>query len=213
MLVAGVDEAGRGPVIGPMVVSGVLVEDSSIESLTRMGVTDSKCLTPSQRSRLFSHIIEVAKKVISLEVPPSEIDDAVCSVGLNELEACKMAEIVNELQPDVAYLDAADPYPEKFYERVKKYLSCNARIIVEHNADKKYVVVGAASIVAKVIRDSRMNELKVYGEIGSGYPQDPRTIEFLRCWVREKGCLPPFARKTWKTARRILEETFQKKLI
>lgn len=207
------DEAGRGPVIGPMVVSGVLVEESSIDSLARMGVTDSKCLTPSQRLRLFGQIFEVAKKVVFLEVSPSEIDEAVRSVGLNELEACKMAEIVNKLQPDVAYLDAADPYPEKFYERVKRYLSCNARIVAEHNADKKYVVVGAASIVAKVIRDSRISELRVYGEVGSGYPQDPRTIEFLRCWVRENGCLPPFARKTWKTARRILEEAFQKKLI
>ncbi|MBS7287252.1 MAG: ribonuclease HII [Candidatus Freyarchaeota archaeon] len=214
LLVAGVDEAGRGPVIGPMIVSGVLVEESSIDVLTQIGVTDSKRLTPPQRVKMLKWIFAVAKNVVFLEVPPSEIDEAICSgMGLNELEARKMAEVVDKLQPDVAYLDAVDPHPGKFGERVKRYLACNARLIAEHNADEKYVVVGAASIIAKVIRDLKIDELKVYGEVGSGYPQDPRTITFLRCWVREKGCLPSFARQTWKTSKRILDEFFQKKLV
>jgi len=214
LLVAGVDEAGRGPVIGPMIVAGVLVDDSSICILEQAGVTDSKRLTPQRRVKLFQCVLEVAKSVVFLEVSPSEIDEAVRSgVGLNELEACKMAEVVDRLQPDVAYLDATDPHPSKFEGRVRRYLACSTRLIAEHNADEKYVIVGAASIVAKVIRDVKVEELRAYGDVGSGYPHDPRTINFLRCWVREKGCLPPFTRQTWKTARRILDEVLQKKLV
>ncbi len=214
MLVGGVDEAGRGPVIGPMVVAGVLVRESSIIRLKEAGVTDSKKLTSLRRERLAKLIFDVAEKVFFVEVAPSEIDDAIRSgKGLNELEACKMAEIINVLKPDVAYIDAADTYPCKFESRVRRYLTCNTKLVVEHKADEKYTVVGAASIIAKVIRDMKIEELRVYGDVGSGYSQDPRTITFLRCWLNENGCLPPFARHTWKTARRLLDEFFQKKLI
>jgi len=214
LLVAGVDEAGRGPVIGPMIVAGVLVEESSICRFEQVGVTDSKRLTPQRRMKLFQCVLDVAKGVVFLEVSPSEIDEAIRSgIGLNELEACRMAEVIDKLQPDVAYLDAVDPHPDKFKGRVRKYLICNTRLVAEHKADEKYVVVGAASIVAKVVRDAKIEELKTHGDVGSGYPQDPRTIAFLRCWVKEKGCLPPFTRQTWKTARRILDEVLQKKLI
>lgn len=214
MLVAGVDEAGRGPVIGPMIVAGVLVDDSSICVLGQAGVTDSKRLTPQRRVKLFRCVLDVAKSVVFLEVSPSEIDEAIRSgLGLNELEAYKMAEVVDRLKPDVAYLDATDPHPSKFERRIRKYLACSTRLIADHKADEKYVIVGAASIVAKVIRDAKVEELKAYGDVGSGYPHDPRTISFLKCWVREKGCLPPFTRQTWKTARRIIDEAFQEKLV
>ncbi|MEM2204685.1 MAG: ribonuclease HII [Candidatus Hadarchaeales archaeon] len=205
MEVAGLDEAGRGPVLGPMVLCGLVVEEGVLEEMKGMGVRDSKLLSPARRERLAPLILSLCKKVRLVELQPAEIDASLQKgMNLNELEAREFARILNELKPEVAYVDSPDPNPELFRKRLERYLRIEVELKVENSADRKYTVVGAASILAKVRRDARLAELKKkYGEVGSGYSHDPLTISFLRRWVEEHGELPPFARKSWETCRRL----------
>jgi ribonuclease HII len=202
-MICGIDEAGRGPVLGPLVVCGVAVE--SDVPLADMGVRDSKKLTPRRREELASKISLIAEiKVI--EIPADEIDIARKRVTMNELEAEMFAEVINSLTPAMAYMDAADANADNFRRMVQSHSRCSARLTSRHRADEDYPVVAAASIVAKVTRDRRMREIEAEAGIplGSGYPSDPVTKSFLRDWVDSHGSLPPFARKSWETSQKIM---------
>jgi len=215
-MIAGADEAGRGPVFGPMVLCGVLLEERALDELKAAGVKDSKLLSPRRRETLSKLIAEMAERLEVIELPPSEIDELrlVKKINLNEIEAMNFARILDRLKPKIAYVDSADPNPAMFKERIERHMRARPKLVVENYADRKYIVVSAASIIAKVRRDERIAELRhKYGEFGSGYPADPRTIDFLERWVREHGRLPEFARKSWETAQRIESRAKQRKLI
>ncbi len=202
-MICGVDEAGRGPVLGPLVVCGVAVESDA--RLVEMGVRDSKKLTPRRREELAVEIALVGKLKV-IEVSADEIDVARKLVTMNELEAEMFGEVVSSLSPAVAYMDAADANAENFRRMVQSHTRCSAKLNARHKADEDYPVVAAASIIAKVTRDRRMREIgeEAGVEVGSGYPSDPVTKKFLRDWVEARGSLPPFARKSWETSQKIM---------
>lgn len=209
--ICGVDEAGRGPVMGPMVVSGVCVDDES--QLAAIGVRDSKKLTPEKREQLARQIIGFAE-VETVVVSAEEIDMLRMEMTLNELEANIFTSVLEKLRPEIAYLDSADVNADRFGTTVAQGLDFAVEIVSKHGADDIYPVVSAASIIAKTTRDREIAKIqKEIGErIGSGYPSDPDTIQFLEKWIREKGDLPPHTRRSWETAKRILEEGKVKKL-
>lgn len=216
MRVMGADEAGRGPVLGSLVLCGAMFEQSALERLKGAGVRDSKLLSPKRREELSRMILENALGVEIIELSPAEIDQSrlVKNVNLNELEAMHFARIIDKLNPELAFLDSPDPNPRLFETRVLRYLKSRPKIVAENFADRRYVAVSAASIVAKVRRDQRIAELRErYGELGSGYPADPVTISFLERWVSERGKLPEFARRSWETAQRIEARARQKKIV
>jgi len=206
MLVAGVDDAGRGPIIGPLVIAGVLIEETEMSRLRLLGVKDSKMLSPRRREQLAVKIKELVLKYCVESLSPEEIDRVV-ETGrrlhrLNRLEAYTMAKVIEYLRPDVAYVDASDVLADRFGEHIAEKLAFKVKIVSEHKADAKYPVVSAASIVAKVERDRAIQELSdKYGEIGSGYVTDPRTIEFLEKWLATHDTYPWFVRKSWKPAK------------
>ncbi|WP_297093035.1 ribonuclease HII [Thermococcus sp.] len=204
---AGIDEAGRGPVIGPMVIAAVVVDEDNIPKLEELGVKDSKRLTPKRREKLFDEIIALLDDYVILELWPKEIDSR--GGTLNEFEVENFVKALNSLKvkPDIVYIDAADVKEARFGEEIKAKLDFEAEIIAEHRADDKFVPVSAASILAKVTRDRAIDGLKEqYGEIGSGYPSDPRTRAFLESYYREHGEFPPIVRRSWKTLRKIEEK-------
>lgn len=219
MLVAGVDEAGRGCIIGPLVVAGVLVKKENLQVLRQLGVKDSKLLSPKKRKALFNEISRVAEKHCVVKLLPNEIDRAVeCKRKLhklNRLEAQTMTQIINALEPDEAYVDAADVLEERFKQHIQEGLIVKTKITSRHKADKIYPVVSAASIIAKVERDKEIATLKdVYGDFGSGYLTDKKTLLFLRQWMQEHSEYPSCVRQSWKTAKQVKNEkgTVQKKL-
>ena len=214
-MIAGCDEAGRGPVFGPMVLCGVLFEQDTLSGLRAAGIRDSKLLSPSRRETLSKLIVEKALGVEVIELGPAEIDETrlVKKINLNELEAMTFAKILDRLKPKIAYVDSADVNAGRFGETIRRHMKTKTEVVAEHYADRKYPVVSAASIVAKVRRDQRIVELhQRYGDFGSGYSSDSRTIKFLERWVREHGELPEFARKSWETAQRIKAQAKQTKL-
>jgi len=206
-LLCGVDDAGRGPVIGPMVLAGAAFYEDRLGVLEGLGVRDSKKLSPSARLRLSGKILRAADRVEVEIVQPSEIDEYVMRKQrlwkLNRLEAERVARILERIGPDTAYVDAPDIDAERFGRTVGEMLKGEVQIISEHHADETRPLVSAASIVAKVRRDSEVERLKdVYGDFGSGYPSDPRTRDFLRRQMKA-GEVPDIVRRTWKTLKRL----------
>ncbi len=219
-LIAGADDAGRGRIIGPMVVAGVLIAEDRDRELTAMGVKDSKLLTPEVRTQLAQKIRGLAAKVSVVEVQPKEIDESVLHGGkfrkLNFLEAKLMAQVIGELAPELAYVDASDVNEERFAGMIRDLLPAGLSgisIVSRHHADRTYPVVSAASIIAKVRRDEAVYALhSEYGDFGSGYITDPRTMDFLREWRRTHGDYPPIVRLSWKTIKEIERDYGQSRL-
>lgn len=206
MRIAGIDEAGRGCIIGPLVVAGIAIKEENLQALIQLGVKDSKLLTPQKREALIPEIISIVEKHVVLKVAPCDIDKAVeCKIKnhkLNRLEAKTMAQIVTALEPDIVYVDAADILEEKFGKYIMEASSYKTEIISKHKADKTYPVVSAASIIAKVERDNCISELRnEYGDFGTGYLTDPKTQTFLIQWIKSHTDYPDIIRKSWKPAK------------
>jgi len=202
-MICGIDEVGRGPVLGPLVVCGVCVKSDA--RLRRLGVKDSKKLTPRRREELDPEIRKLAK-VELIEISAAQIDAMREVMTLNEIEAHAFSAIIERLEPDVAYVDAADTDEEKFARMLHADLDTKIHITSRHKADTTYPVVSAASIVAKVRRDARIRQIEAeIGEpIGSGYASDPDTISFLKRWTAAHGTFPPHTRTSWETAQNIM---------
>ena len=204
MLVCGVDDAGRGSMLGPLVIAGVCIRKDRMQDLVQLGIRDSKRHTPAARRRLFPRIKEVADSYHIVCAPPRSVDASVRWHGLNILEARYMARVVSKLGPDTAYVDSCDVDTARFGKSVSR-MSGNCRVRSYHRADSRFVVVSAASILAKVTRDAAIRRLARSHKVGSGYPSDRRAVSFLRSYYAENGAMPSFARKSWKPVRRILE--------
>lgn len=212
LLICGIEEAGRGPVIGPMVICGILIEKNDIKELKKLGVKDSKLLSPKQRAELLPKIKKVIKDFKLIIVSTKEIDRAVSSdsSNLNWLEGDKFAELVNLFKPAVAYIDCPSNNTRAYKEYVKNKVTSNTKLVVENKADQKYLVVGAASILAKVTRDREIEKIKRRYNIdfGSGYPSDPFTKQFL---IKNYNKYPIF-RKSWASWKNLAKKKGQKKL-
>ncbi|MCD6434492.1 MAG: ribonuclease HII [Candidatus Diapherotrites archaeon] len=215
MLVAGIDEAGRGPAIGPLVVASAVVEKRNEEELIALGVKDSKILSKVQRQKIFRKLKRILHDFRVVKISPKELDELMIRKSLNEIEAIKIAEMLNSLEkkPEAVVVDSPDFYADNFSKRILKYLTFKPVIIAEHKADSNHPVVSAASIIAKIHRDREIEILeKKHGRIGSGYVHDPITQQFLKKWIDNNGKLPSFARKMWYSNQKMLDEKFQKSL-
>jgi ribonuclease HII len=204
--VLGIDEAGRGSLVGPLVVGGFLVDAERIPELAEIGVRDSKRLTPQRREEIFAGLPGIGRSFF-LPLPPSAVDRAVARGGLNDLELSAFARLVRSARPDIAYADACDPVAERFGRRLRAASGNSCIVHARHKADRDLTVVGAASIVAKVHRDRAMGRLRArVGEgLGSGYPSDGETVEFVRQAISGGGPLPSWLRASWATTERLIE--------
>lgn len=213
MKTLGIDEAGKGPVLGPLVICGYLVNEKNVPGLKKIGVKDSKLLSAAQRARLFPKLEKIAEDFVILKIPAREIDDLRTITNMNKMEIERMAQIINLLAPDKVIIDALEADETKFKKKVTRLVNNGCEIITENFADKNYPEVGAASIMAKVARDKEIDELqKGYGDFGSGYPSDERTINFLKDLMKNNRALPGFVRKSWMTVQWIKEELQQRKI-
>jgi ribonuclease HII len=205
----GVDEAGKGPVLGSMFAAAVRgpADDLSAD------IDDSKRLTPRRRAELDREIRNIESVDIGIaEIPVSRIDG---EEDMNTLtvvaQARALAQVVQE--GDGGVIDAGDTSAERFATRVCKRLPVTAEVRAEHQADKSYLLVGAASIIAKVARDTHVSRLAAeFGAVGSGYPSDPATRAFLAEYVADHGELPACARRSWSTSDDVLVAAEQSSL-
>jgi len=221
-LITGIDEAGRGAVVGPMVICGITAEESVVDELREIGVRDSKQLSPARREELYKKIKEIiqTKSAVSIIMP---ISISSCKIdmhkkentNLNMVEAKTMGQIIDMIGGEEVYIDALTSRPERFGEVVRGYMkNKNVKIIAENKADVKYIIVAAASIIAKVERDRAIDKIKKKEnyDFGVGYPHDERTIEFVDMLIKTRKRLPSYVRKTWITTQVLQERNWQRRI-
>ncbi|WP_409200533.1 ribonuclease HII [Methanobrevibacter sp. DSM 116169] len=204
MEILGIDEAGRGPVLGPLVVAGVVVPEEKNDILERMGVKDSKRLTPKRRTVLARKLKNMFEYE-TVSITALDIDNLrEKGHNLNEIERMAMVKVIKKLNFDKAILDAVDIKPERFENDIKEVVG-DIDLIAEHKADDNYIQVAAASIIAKYERDSAIEiinkDYRKIGGIGSGYPSDPTTKKFLTNFTYDE--MPEFVRKSWATVQKM----------
>ena len=209
--IVGIDEAGRGSLVGEMIVAGYSISANKLKKLDDIGVQDSKLLSPRKRERIYSKLVKLSNIFVTYPVKPEEIDKENLN-KLTEKAAKKIILTIAERLGGINNISAI--YIDKFGKLRElpiflRKIGYEGLLIVEEKADSKFKIVGAASIIAKYIRDRRIKVIsKLYGLKGSGYPSDPLTVS----WVGEKiksGELLPVIRYSWSTLR---EFGFGKKL-
>ena len=204
MQVCGVDEAGRGSMLGPLVVAGISISKSKVNLLKKQGIRDSKKLSPVARERLYKKIIQIVDDHYIVKIPPRIIDKSVSNHSLNHLEAKYMAKVISKLSPSTAFVDSCDVNSKRFGKEISK-LTTNTKIRSYHHADSKFITVSAASILAKVSRDRAITRLSKKHDIGSGYPSDPKTKVFVKKSIRRNQNLT-FLRKSWKPVKILMKK-------
>jgi ribonuclease HII len=219
--IAGIDEAGRGPLIGPLVIAVAAIQEGKEQELKDLGVKDSKLLTEKQREDILKHLERIIKYELII-LNPEDVDAAVESnnTNLNWLEADHGASILNKLdvkldnQISRCIIDCPSTnvgaYSKYFSEKVDNKETV---LQVEHKADLNHLIVGAASIIAKVTREKELERLKKKYKVdfGSGYPSDPNTKRFIEeHWNNPK--ISPIIRKSWETYKKIVRSKAQKGL-
>ncbi|MFH1445692.1 MAG: ribonuclease HII [Nanoarchaeota archaeon] len=216
MVIAGIDEAGRGAVIGPLVVAGVSIPKENEHKLIKLNLKDSKLLSAKQREDFAKKIEKIAKDIIVVKVAACKIDSYRSEgINLNKLEAMKFADILDYLNPSMAYIDCPDTVPSRLELFLKTTTKSNSVLCVEHKADMNYPIVSAASIIAKVTRDAEVEKLKKEHKLdnfGSGYPSDPLTKQWMEDWLKTNKKFPDCVRKSWMTTEVMMANKEQSKL-
>lgn len=209
-VICGVDEAGKGSVLGPMVVAAAGADSEDV--LADLPVKDSKLLSAMQREHLYGEIIQRCT-IATVIIPAGQIDTSRQTISMNECVARAHAAVIRQIRPETAYVDACDVNALRYAQMVLAHLPDPCRVVSEHKADETYRIVSAASIVAKVTRDREVAALcGEYGAVGSGYPSDPVTIAFLESYIGQHRCPPACARKSWKTVSVLMAKRSQMKL-
>ncbi len=209
-MICGVDEAGKGAVLGPLVIAGVCCD--SDEECRELGARDSKTLSPDRREALYEVIRGRFPTAISI-LDARDVDRALSIMTINERLARAHAAVLQYLRPDTAYVDACDVNAARHGRTMRRFLVHKCVLVTEHKADDLHPVVGAASIIAKVVRDREMAILRSqFGPLGSGYPSDPETRRYLEQYIADHHHPPPFARRSWQTVAACLRSHEQTEL-
>ncbi|MCC5994134.1 MAG: ribonuclease HII [Candidatus Aenigmarchaeota archaeon] len=215
MIIAGIDEAGRGAVIGPMVLAGVSIESKDSKKLKKMGIRDSKELTPEKREELAKELERMVKEIVVIKVSACKISSFKAKgINLDKLEAMKIADIISILKAEKVYVDSIEQNCEKFERMIREFLprGKSVRLVVKNYLDESVPIVSAASIIAKVERDREIEKIKrkVNFDFGVGYSHDERTRVFIEKILQTEEAPPPYLRIHWETvediARKLLEE-------
>ncbi len=203
-MLCGIDEAGRGPIIGPMVMAAVCIND---DSELPSGIKDSKLLLPRKREELFS-LLSTIRHEVSI-ISPSVVDEWVFQGKLNWLEAEHTIQLLLRLKPCTAIIDCPSRNITAYHDYIASRVP-DTKLIVMHKADLNYKVVSAASIVAKVTRDRIIESMKKSTgvDFGSGYLTDKKTVDFIKSNLSYE-----FIRRSWKTYTSLKAGNEQKKLL
>jgi ribonuclease HII len=200
-----------------MVIAGVVIDKKDEKRFVRIGVKDSKKLSPRRREELAKQIENIAKNIVIMRVQACKIDSyREKGINLDKIEAIKMAEIIDMCNGSKIFVDSLEQNSKKFKNIILSFLKGkSADLVVENYLDESIPVVGAASIIAKVNRDEAIDEIKKKEgfDFGVGYSHDSRTIEFVKKLIKERnGNLPPFVRKSWITTQTLLSQSWQQKV-
>jgi len=204
MKILGIDEAGRGCVLGDLFVGAYCCTESQLKEIQEAGATDSKKLSAKKRTTILSALENIGTGSV-VQISPQQID----SGNINTLEEEAFATLIVKYKPQKVYIDApAHPRAIPAFQKrlTARIISAGVKVpdmVIEPKADLTYPIVGAASIFAKVKRDLSIHAL---GEVGSGYPSDPKTRKWIKGFLIRKEELPKCVRKRWGTIEKLKQE-------
>ena len=214
MYIAGIDEAGRGPVLGPLVIAGVVIDEKDLNPLVEEGLTDSKLMPKVRRESMYAEILNLTVDYRIVIIDAYEIDELRNNAtNLNRIEINAIIKMLGALTKwKKAFVDACDRNADRMQLILRNNVQEN--IVAEHFADVKYPIVSAASVIAKVIRDQEITKAheKFGVDFGSGYSHDAKTNQFLMDYYSKHGELPVIARKSWETSKRVIRIHEQSKM-
>ena len=205
LMFCGLDEAGRGPMVGPLVVGAVWYADESVPR--ELGAKDSKKLTPAQRERLYDRIAETADHWVVVPISAADLDEAMTRNNLNEVEMQLFARAASSFSCDIVQVDCPEVNTERFGNILSQMIG-GTRVDARNKADVVFPTVSAASIMAKVTRDRMIEDIKkeLGIDVGSGYPSDPTTKAFVENWINEYHTVPPHTRRSWKPVKDLMSK-------
>ena len=199
-LTLGIDEAGRGPSIGPMVMGAVALDSKAASALTRAGLRDSKAYGAGDdahaiRCELATQIRERAAFVQTIVVPHHTIDERVSRNELNVLERELATELIGHAPPVDKIIADGKRMFSALCLRYSQFIS------IDH-AEDHHAAVAAASVVAKVLRDELFHAIKAryeaeLGPITGGGYSNAATRRWVRAYCERHGKLPDEARRSW----------------
>ncbi len=207
MKILGIDEAGRGCVLGDLFVGGYCCKEDQLADIKEAGATDSKKISPKKRVRILESLKDIGVGEV-IQITPQQIDRG----NINTLEEEAFATLIIRHKPDRVYIDApAHPkaipaFQKRLCHRILAAGHKIPELIIEPKADLHYPIVGAASIFAKVLRDQSIEAL---GTVGSGYPSDPKTRTWIKGFFERGEELPDSVRKRWGTIETIRNEVLK----
>lgn len=201
----GIDEAGKGPVIGNMFVVGAVMKIDYLEKIKKLGVKDSKLLSKHMREVIYEITKNYIERFYVEEIAPEVIDRQNINEILLKCYVNIAFNAIRDFNEQIAYIVIDLPsFSSSKIKDALKLIGFKGKIVAEHFADKKYVEVSMASIIAKVHREHHVKTLKkIYGDFGSGYPSDPKTIAWIKEFYKKNQFLPSIVRKSWKTIKEI----------
>jgi len=192
---------------------GYMLDEKKLSNLEKIGVKDSKLLSPKQRDTMYNVLKSLADDMVILKVSADQIDKMRSITNLNKIEIQKMCELINVLAPDKVIIDAIESNVSGFKRKILAGMENGTEVVAENFADTNHRIVGAASIVAKHTRDHDIKQMhKKFGDFGSGYPSDPVTVKFLKRWLESNREFPDIVRKSWMTAMELKKDKEQMKL-
>ncbi len=214
--VLGIDEAGRGPVLGSMFIGGFLIDEKDTSKLNDIGAKDSKKLSDKKRESIRAQLNDLGGVFLE-EFTASSIDGMMDVMSINDIELKGFADVIDRAEPEKVIMDLPEPDGDRFIGKIKDLMDTDhheLEFVAEHGADDEYPVVSAASIIAKSARESHVEDLhSKYGyDFASGYPHDKPTIQFIEKYIEQEGELPPETRKSWSTAQRLMNKSKQNSL-
>jgi len=204
----------RGSVLGSMFIGGVLIEEKDEDKLAKLGLKDSKLLSDRKREKFVPQIKELAEATLVKELTAQQIDKLRQTISLNQVEIEVFLKLIEELKPDKVIIDLLGSNGDKFKLELKAKLGEEfeqLEVVAENKADVNYPLVSAASILAKSAREQNVRDIEdKYGiELKTGYPHDQLALQFMKDYLKEEGELPPEARASWSTCKRIVGEDEQ----
>ena len=205
MMICGLDEAGRGPMVGPLVVGAVWTSDP--ETLREIGAKDSKQLSPAKREVLYDEISDAADFWEVVPISATELDSRMERINLNRIEMEMFSEAISKHPAELVQVDCPEVDTGHFGS-VLSAMAGGIRVDARNKADVVFPAVSAASIMAKVTRDRMIEDIKTElgTDVGSGYPSDPATKAYVEDWINKHGSVPPHARGSWKPVKDLLSK-------
>jgi len=200
----GIDEAGRGPAVGPMVMAAVALDTTAAAALSRAGLSDSKSFGAGEdahavRCELDREIRARARFVMTIEVEHTEIDERVTRNELNVLERELATRLVERALGELQQLDRIIADGKRMFLALCQRFD---RFESHDRAEEKHAAVAAASVVAKVLRDRRFEQIRQryeqeLGPITGGGYANAATRRWVRAYCERYGRLPDEARRSW----------------